>query len=182
VPPPPRVLALIPLALAIVVPGAAWATHRQDPPPVDLESKAGLQRAVQETFCVSAPPDPGQTTGVTRCVDTVDLPPRRLSVVRPGEVVTISFRGATSISEGSAAVRVLGRRSYVYRFRLAGPSTRWRVRLRPRAYEVEVFARFETADGRAGDTSATLGLLVARDRPLAIVPVSALQSKASLAG
>ena len=65
---------------------------------------------------------------------------------------------------------------------LSAPSTRWRVRLRPGAYEVEVFARFETADGRTGDTSGSLGILVDRKRRLAIVPLSAARPAPALAG
>jgi hypothetical protein len=145
-------------------------------------SKAGTQRAAQESFCVQWPPH-GETSGGGICADTDDLLPRRLSVVRPGEVVTIRLRGATSLSEGSAAVRVLGKERSIRRFPLRGPSTRWRVRLRPGAYEVEVsVGRFETSDGRVGDTGGSLGILVDRERKLRLVPLTAARPAPDLAG
>jgi RTX calcium-binding nonapeptide repeat (4 copies) len=50
----------------------------QRPPPVFLVSRAGAQRSVQQTFCVSF-------TYGGMCADGPDLEPRRLSVGRPGE-------------------------------------------------------------------------------------------------
>ena len=166
---------------AFAAPPAA-ATHLQDPPPIVLASKAGKQRAAQESFCVTAPPDPGEERVVRRCIDTVDKPPRRLSVVRPREVVTISFVGTEEIRDGVARVRILGRKRFFHAFPLTEPSTRWRVRLRPGAYEIEVFARFRAADGRTGDTLGSLGLLVDRNRKLAIVPLSAARPTPELTG
>ena len=144
----------------------AYATHLQYPPPIVLAAKTDTQRAAQESFCVFAPPDPGQEVGVTRCVDYVDMPPRRLSSVRWGAPVTISFRGASSVTDGYARIRVLGRQRFFHTFALDGPETRWRVRLRPGKYEVEVFGRFRADDGRFGDTSGSLGLRVRRPQPV----------------
>ncbi|MDQ4081501.1 MAG: hypothetical protein M3123_01220 [Actinomycetota bacterium] len=175
--PRPRLTLLLPLALALALPVAARA---QRPPPILLESGAGIQRAVQESYCVSKVDETG---GAGVCADTPDLRPRRLSVVRPGEVVTIALPGATIVRrdpgchplcEAGAAVFRLGRRkALVARFRLAGERTRWLVRLRPGAYEVEVFVGlFRTTDGRSGDTSGSLGILVSRTQPRRIVPVA----------
>ena len=130
-----------------------------------LSSQASVQRAVQESYCVQQVTEEG---GVGICADGPDRPPRRLSVVRPRERVAIVLRGATA-ARGTATVRPLGKERVVLRFRVREPRTRWRVRLRPRAYEVEIFARFETADGRTGDTSATAGILVSRHGKLRIV-------------
>ena len=175
-------VALAAIAAVLVLASTAPATHRQNPPPILLVSKAGMQRAMQESYCVFSPSHDGEGGGLRVCGDTPDLPPRRLSVVRAGEVVTITLRGTTSISEGSASVRVLGKRRSIRRFPLPRPSTRWRVRLRPGAYEVEIFTRFETADGRSGDTSGSLGILVDRKRRLAIVPLSAARPTPELTG
>ena len=158
-----RMLALLAFAAtgAAALPAFALATHLQRPPPIILTTKADTQRAAQESYCVTSTTHDGEGF-VGSCAVTVDLPPRRLSVVRRGAVVTISFRGATSITDGSAGVRVLGTQRFIRRFTLGGPRTRWRVRLRPGKYEIEVFGRFETADGRSGDTSGSLGLRVRR--------------------
>ena len=166
-----RGLAVAFVALALTPPVGAQTQPSQDPPRIVLMSKAGTQRAVQETFCVSVVIG---ETGVSRCVDTVDLPPARLSVVRPGETVAIVVRGATT-ARGVVSIHPLGQPNrVVLTLRVSAPKTTWRVRLRPRAYELDVeIARFETADGRSGDTSATLGVLVDRDRPLRIIPAGA---------
>ena len=170
-----RLVLLLALALALALPAAARA---QCPPPILLESRAGVQRAMQESYCVTKADDTG---GVTLCADTLDLRPRRLSVVRPGEVVTIAVPGATIVHrdpschprcEASAAVyRLGGRKTLVARFRLSGERTGWPVRLRPGAYEVEVFVGlFRTMDGRSGSTSGSLGILVSRTRPRRVLP------------
>jgi hypothetical protein len=172
---PPRLALLLPLTLALALPAAARA---QRPPPILLESRAGVQRAVQESYCVSKVEATG---GTGLCADTPDLRPRRLSVVRPGEAVTIRVPGARIVRrdpachprcEAGAAVFRLGRRKTpIARFRLEGERTRWPVRLGPGVYEVEVFVGlFRTSDGRSGDTSGSLGILVSRTEPRRIVP------------
>ena len=143
-----------------------------------MTSRAGFQRAAQESFCVRVPPHDGQP-GVVRCGDSLDRPPRRLSVVRPGEVVTIRVGSATAIRGARAYVKVLGRDTFFGSFRLTQPVTRLRVNLRPRAYEVEIFANYEMADGRTGDTTASLGILVDRKRPLRLLPLSAANRPAA---
>ena len=150
---------------AAAVPASALATHRKQPPPIILTTKADTQRAAQESYCVLSPAHDGESSGVGVCRASNDQRPRRLSIVRPREVVTISFRGAAFITDGSASVRVLGTQRSIRRFTLDRPATRWRVRLRPGKYEIQVFGRFGTADGRSGDTSGSLGLHVRRAQP-----------------
>jgi hypothetical protein len=171
-------------AAAAVLPPAADA---QRPPPILLESRAGLQRAVQESYCVF---DPARRVGA--CVDTVDALPRRFSVVRPGERVAIVLRNSRVVlddprchprCEAGAVIHRLGTKRVVRTIPISSARTRWRLRLGPGAYELEVFiGNFAAADGRTGDTSGTLGLLVSRTRRLAILPASAVAPPRGLAG
>jgi hypothetical protein len=136
------------------------------PPPIVLESAAGTQVAVPESSCVS-----GAGTGV--CVDTTDQTPEDLSVVRAREEVVLRLRGA-SVTEGSVAVRPLPdcEGETVAEVELEpGPETRWRVDLPAGQYELQVFARFEAADGRSGDASGSLGIVLDASQPPGIVPV-----------
>ena len=150
---------------AATVSAPALATHALGPPPpIILTTKTDTQRAVQESYCVLAPKHDGEGFRGF-CADSFDEPPRRLSVVRRGAAVTISFRRATSVTDGQASVRVLGRERSFRRFALDGPKTRWRVRLRPGKYEIEVSGDFEMANGRFGGTRGSLGLHVRRAQP-----------------
>jgi hypothetical protein len=136
------------------------------PPPIVLESAAGTQVAVAESSCVSG-------AGTAVCVDTIDQQPEDLSLVRPGEEVVLRLRGA-SVTEGSVRMRPLPdcEDTTVAELELEpGAETRWRVDLPAGQHEVEVFARFETADGRSGDASGSLGLLVDTTQPQEILPV-----------
>lgn len=172
--------ALVACAAAVVlVAGAAAegtggaAAETIAPPPILMSSKAGTQRAVQESFCVSYVNADGAL--VHLCADTADALPRRLSVVRPGERVQIRLRGAHVLRralgcgpsgrcEAMVAVSRLGCRKIVARFDLKPNRTTWRARLAPGAYELEVFVgRFATASA-TGDTSGSLGLVVDPDR------------------
>ena len=139
------------------------------PPPVTLISAAGEQRAVPETYCLSIPPRPGETTAASICAESVDRKPRRLSVVRPRETISVVLRGARAAT-GYGRLIGLGRRKTIARFRISSPTTRWRVSLPTGAFELEVYIDgFATADGRTGDTSGSLGLLVDRTRKRTIV-------------
>ena len=135
------------------------------PPPIVLVSAAGTQVAVAESSCVS-----GSGSGV--CIDTIDQQPEDLSVVRPGEEVVLRLRGA-SVTEGSVAVRPLpdcdGKTVAEVELE-PGSETRWRVDLPAGQYELQVFARFEAADGRSGDASGSLGIALDASQP-GIVPV-----------
>jgi hypothetical protein len=159
--------------------------EKTKPPPIVLETAAGRQRAVRGSSCVDYV-DEASGYGVGVCADTERPSPSRLSTVRPGEEVLIRLEDAEvvrpegCVSEdeqsciGTAAVHPLGcARKTVAEIPLAaGPATAWRVELEPGAYEVEVFAYFAAADGRSGDLSGALGLLVDEATPLEIVPRS----------
>jgi hypothetical protein len=148
-------------------------------PPILMQSKAGTQRAVQESFCLAYVDENG--VPVFGCGDVfVDLLPRRLSVVRPGERVQISLRDARIVlrspgcgpaghCEAMVVVSRLGCRKTVARFDLKPSRTTWRARLAPGAYELEVFVSEFTTGQATGDTTGSLGLLVDRNRPREII-------------
>jgi hypothetical protein len=147
------------------------ASPPQTPPRISLVSKAGAQRGVEGSYCVAVVTDEG---GVVRCADGVDPEPRRLSVVRPRERVTIRLRGATE-ADGAVSVHPRGCEDLTrWRFKITGPITHWIVPriLRPkrRFFELSLFAEFTMADGRTGDTSGALGLLISRTRPRDVIP------------
>ncbi len=131
------------------------------PPAVTLVADAGSQAAVPGSYCVTGP-------GSGICADSPETgPPAELSVVRPGETVELVLKGVSS-AEGSVSVRRLGCDELLETVPLAGPATSWTVGLGPGAYELELFATFETATTN-GDTSGSLGFLVDEDAPLEVV-------------
>jgi hypothetical protein len=147
-------------------------------PPIVLESAAGRQEAVPGSSCVSS------GDGVIGCSDAGRLSPESLSIVRPGEEVRIFVEDADVVRSdgcmedehegeciGTAAVRELGcKERAVAKILLApGPVTTWSVDLAPGAYEIDVFAYFVAADGRGGDVSGWLGLLVDETAALEVV-------------
>jgi len=136
------------------------------PPAIVLVSEAGRQRAAQGSYCVDDP-----QAGVGQCVDYAAPPgPEQLSVVRPGETVTIAFVGSSAV-DGSASVRRLGCDEELVSVPLE-PETRWEVDLDPGAYELQVFTTFE-AGSASGDTSGVLGLVVDATAPLEVRPAGA---------
>jgi len=151
-------------------PGAEDGVSILVAPPVVLESLAGRQEAVHGSSCV-ATEDGG---GVAVCSDIGTVRPKWLSVVHPGETVTLALVGARPAgSPGIARARPLGCAATVaVSFPLDGTRTAWDVALPPGAYELEVAVAFETADGRSGDLSGALGLLVDPAREPGIVPAS----------
>lgn len=158
--------------------------EKQKPPPIVLESAAGRQEAVLGSFCVTYT-DEASGIGSGTCADSERPSPKLLSTVRPGEEVRISLEGAEvvrpkgCVSEdeqsciGTVAVHPLGcERKTVAEIPVAlGPATTWRVELAPGAYELDVFVYFEAAEGRYGDVSGGLGLLVDDTAPLEVVAV-----------
>ncbi|MGH3004355.1 MAG: hypothetical protein ACRDOS_00310 [Gaiellaceae bacterium] len=149
-------------------PSPSGEAGRTKPRAIVLESAAGTQVAVAESSCVSV-------TGSAVCVDTSDLKPEELSLVRSGEEIVIRLRGA-SVSEGSVGVRPLPDCEDTTLAELElepGAEPRWRVDLPAGQYELEVFARFEAADGRSGDASGSLGIFVDATQPQEILPVPA---------
>jgi hypothetical protein len=133
-----------------------------EPPAIVLSSAAGKQTAVQESFCVT---DPAAGTGI--CADTPDLDPEQVSIVGPGEEVSVAFADGGN-GELSLAARPLGCTD-----RELAPidlvDGQWTVDLEPGAYELQAFATFGDATAPSGDTAGSLGLLVDPDREPAIV-------------
>ncbi|HWB57416.1 MAG TPA: hypothetical protein VG479_10815 [Gaiellaceae bacterium] len=167
---------------AVQVDTTASSEHRQKPPPIVLESEAGRQTAVRGSYCVEYVDEAAGEAGGT-CADSAPVEPARLSTVRPGEEVRILLvdadvarpEGCSGEEErsciGNVAVHPLCRKRTVAEIPLAvGPETTWRADLAPGAYELEVFASFDAPDGRTGDVSGSLGVLVDETAPLEIAP------------
>jgi len=137
------------------------------PPPVVLVGGAGEQRATINSYCVVAERGEwSKSAGI--CVDGTWPHPKRVSVVRPGEEVTVLV--GAHVQAGSVSVLRLGcERDVFERFRLARgeAATTWNVDLEPGAYELWVFARF-AGDTKTGDVSGGLGLVVSPDAGLTI--------------
>jgi hypothetical protein len=153
------------------------------PPPVVLESDAGRQIGVRGGYCVT-----NHETGQGLCIDTARPEATQASVVRPGEIVTIALEGARAVrsdgchwrdmscigeitaspvgckAKGGMAARV---------FLDRGSQMQWRVQLEPGAYELQLYFYFEADDGRSGDSSAALGLLVHPTAELAVISMPA---------
>jgi hypothetical protein len=150
------------------------------PPPIFLESDAGRQEAVQGGYCLTRVNESGAGEGI--CTDTAFPHPDELSVVRPGDTITITLEGAdivvsTGCSQASTCPIVTiyplgcGPDRAVAEFELIGSTTAWKVELEPGAYELLVFLYFDDGAGTSGDVSGAVGLLVDREREPAIVPV-----------
>jgi hypothetical protein len=134
------------------------------PPAIELVSEAGRQRAAPGSYCVDDP-----QAGVGQCVDyEAPAGPEQLSVVRPGERVTIALVGSSAV-DGSASVRRRGCDEELASVPLE-PETRWEVDLEPGAYELQIFTTFE-AGTASGDTSGVLGMVVDETAPLEVRPV-----------
>lgn len=151
-------------------------------PKLVLESSAGSQTAVPGSSCIS-----GEGVGV--CSDTGYRPPQQASVVRPGEVITISLQESQVVRAedcsggrerdciGLIKVHPLGCEKLVaYTIALEpGKATRWKVAVPPGPYELETFAYFESDDGRtSGDASGVFGLFVDSSESLDVVPAPVL--------
>jgi hypothetical protein len=151
-------------------------------PLILLQSEAGRQEAVAGSSCVDYV-DEATGQGVGGCGDSGPVSPAHLSVVRPGEEIRILVEDAAVIRPegcqgedeqsciGSAVVRRLGCEDRaVAEIPLAlGPETTWTVDLPAGEYELDVFSYFEASDGRSGDVSGSLGLLVDATAPQEIV-------------
>jgi hypothetical protein len=142
------------------------------PPPIVLVTAAGKQVAVAGSSCVTrTDPDTGESSGV--CADSTWPHPEKVSVVRPGDSVSVALSGALVDEGSSVEVLPLGCEHDVLRTIDLEPgkqSTAFPVDLEPGAYELYVAARFEAEDGRSGDTSGSAGLLVDENAPLAVGP------------
>jgi hypothetical protein len=146
---------------------SASAAVPQTPPVIKLLSGSPAQRAVWGSFCVTVTDD-----HVHLCVDGVNPEPRWLSVVRPGERITLRFRQTLEAS-GDVFVYKRGceRAQPRWTFAITGPETRWRVPPWSRGrFELSLGATFATVDGRSGDTSAALGILSSKTRERGLLP------------
>jgi hypothetical protein len=154
-----------------------------EPPPVVLESEAGRQVGVRGSYCVT-----NAEAGQGICVDTMRPEATQASIVRPGEVVTIALDGARAVKgegchsrdtscvgemtvspAGCKAKTGMAARLFLER----GSEMEWRVDFPPGAYELQLFFYFDSDDGRTGDGSAALGLLVDPSAEQEIVPMPA---------
>lgn len=141
------------------------------PPKILLVSAAGKQVAMQGSYCVVAVRSSGASKG--RCVDGAWPHPERVTVVEPGDGVSVILSDAQVRREGTVTVLPFGCEHEVIKtidLNRGAQSTAFTVDLEPGAYELEVFARFKSDDGRTGDVSGALGLVVASDAPPAIEP------------
>jgi hypothetical protein len=157
-------------------------------PAIVLRSGNGDQEAVPGSVCVfSLDPDSGEGEG--SCGDTRPIHPNEITGVQAGDEVTLAFIGAKVVHAGgcqgsdeqvcigSVSVRPLGcDRGEVERVPLVpGRETRWRVDLEPGAYELDVFAYFETDTGATGDVTGSLGLTVAGGKKWDVLGVRAIE-------
>jgi hypothetical protein len=142
------------------------------PPEIALVSAAGKQVAKQGSYCViSVDPSSGQSRG--QCADSMWPHPDRVTVVHPGDGVSVVLSDAQVRKEGSVTVLPFGCEQTVVETIRLNPgeqSTAFAVDLEPGAYELQVFARFKAGDRLSGDVSGGLGLVVAPDTPPAIEP------------
>ncbi len=145
----------------------ADAEEPTKPPRIVLVSGAGRQAAVRGSYCVD---DPARGVGV--CADTAPVTPEELTVVRPGETLAISLGGA-EVTSGVITIRTLAceKRPADELELPPGETARFPVDLPPGQYELLVFVTFEATDGRSGDVSGSLGLLVDERAPREIVPL-----------
>ena len=140
------------------------------PPEIALVSAAGKQIALLSTYCVTAT-DPSTGQGQGGCADGAWPHPRRVTVVHPGDGVSVVLSDASVGRDGEITVLPLGCEHAVVRtipLTAGRQSTAFAVDLETGAYELQVFAPFEAADGRSGDVSGGLGLVVAPDSPPSI--------------
>ncbi len=136
------------------------------PPPIFLVSAAGKQQAVPGSSCVSyVDRDTGQGTGACGDVGGPQYPDQA-TVVRSGEHVIVAVPGTTLEKDSAIAIRPLGCTDQLTT-KLDLPQSgelHWAVDLEESSfYQLDVFARFETDDGRNGDVSGTLGRLIVED-------------------
>jgi len=110
----------------------------------------------------------------------------QITIVRPGETVTIALdrartvrsrgchaRDLSCIGEAHVTPRGCPTRTIARVFLEPGRRTEWRAVLDPGDYEVHVFAYFQADDGRSGDVSAAFGLRVDPGTTGRIVPATA---------
>ena len=134
------------------------------PPPILLLYKGQEQKAVRGSYCVEHVEEAtGQGSGV--CADSgAPIYPSSVTSVAGGDRVTFVLPEATFRKESVVTIRPLGCSDKTVGEIELKPGTgkhTWKVDLDWGAYQLDVFARFEAADGRTGDVSGSLGLTVA---------------------
>jgi hypothetical protein len=135
-----------------------------EPPPILLVSETGKQTAARGSYCVDdVNEETGQGSGV--CADAAaPTYPKAITAVGPGDPVAFVLHNAAFKPQSVVTIRPLGCTDQETRQLSLKPRTglhTWSVDLEPGAYQLDVFARFEAADGRSGDVSGSLGLTVA---------------------
>ena len=144
-----------------------------EPPPIVMTSTAGRQEAATLGGCF-------RQGNSTQCSAGMGITPAfggslasEVSVVRPGERVTIAVAGAAP-TQRLLVVRPLGCSTRVLAAHvLDRDQLDWRVELPPGAYEIGVgVGSFRTEDA-SGSVEGALGLLVDASRPLEILPADA---------
>jgi len=171
--------------------GSTGSVSTSDPmnaPAILLKSQYGNQEAVSGSACVfSLDPDSGEGEG--SCGDTGPIHPKAVTGVAAGDEVAFAFVGAKVVPAGgcegadeqvcigSISVKPLGceLREVESVALVPGPETPWIVDLKPGAYELDVFAYFETDAGATGDVTGSLGLTVAGGKEWDALGVSAIE-------
>jgi hypothetical protein len=136
------------------------------PPKIVLTSHAGIQMATLGSYC-------GPSNGAMMCADTPEPHPTEVSVVRPGEAVSIRLVGHRVLSGSQISVKPYGcAQDVLETFRLdpGNEATTWEVSLEPGEFELHVFARFAYGEALRGDVSGALGLRVDESAAIAVEP------------
>ena len=147
------------------------------PPPIVLLSDVGKQRALLGSYCLDYVDEAtGQSHGV--CADSSPPHPTSVTSVAPGDRVTLVVDAATVKKDSTVTIRPLGCSDENVDEIAFEPGTgelEWTVDLDQGAYQLDVFALFEAADGRKGDVSGTLGLTVAGPKKWDALGVGAVE-------
>jgi len=142
------------------------------PPLIVLASAGGKQIAEPGSYCVtSVDSATGQNQG--RCADSAWPHPERVTVVHPGDGVSVILSEADVRKDGTVTVLPFGCEHTILKTIPLDPgvqSTAFPIDLEPGAYELQVFAPFKSDGGLSGDVSGGLGLVVAPDTSPAIEP------------
>ena len=151
--------------------GMTTDDDRIGPPAVLLESTSGVQRGKLGSWCVQNP-----SAGSGACADAAAVAPDAVSVVAPGEELTLRLAGArfvrnqdcqardmSCVGEASIVIPGCARREVARVFLEPGQETQFRAPSGAGRYEIRTFANFEADDGRSGDVAAVFGLRVEAD-------------------
>jgi hypothetical protein len=162
-------------------PSVTIASERLSKNAIVLESAAGRQDAAVVPCAESLTEAEQEATDIPICMSANPaLRPTHVSVVRPGETVTVSLPGADVTNPPDcfhtcSAVQIQPLECSdepLSFFQLEdGAATDWTVDLEPGRYELEVYAQFRGEDGREGIAQGKLGLVVDETAEQAVTPV-----------